>query len=583
MKDKRHRIPSDFTNSNEKATLRSLGTVHRDSQRLGLVYALFGGAAIASYAGHLTRRLHDIDYVIEANSRKAWRDYFLSRGFIERTSPKSASGDFDKFDEFTAANRITHTLFPGRFRLINIDSIEMEVLFEYSLSRALELRTLRSLRSLDDSLSISVWAIPAEDLLISKLFPALEPNTIYDAMTLLSSETALDTNCLVSRVLSLGSHAPRIFENTRRLLRLYDNSTWPRLLSGNWASKIQSLVDALEQSLGQHVLPRSHDSSRTATRQAIVISHGPDCLDGVASAVCIARVYGPASVRVHFSHPSDIDHLIGTAFNIEGNDPQDLWITDISWKEPRTEDTLRALSSRGWRIFWIDHHANALERLSQGLETLCLAGYRITDRYSAARLTYEYLLDNELSQGRLGPLKEFERVVMLADDTDRWVHQLPGSRELALTVSAMTGTEAYNELLIVGSGVAYTPLMKRALERSKTELYESIQIALKTCLRRAAPISGLTVVGCICHGFVSEVADHLRKVEKEAIFVIYNSESRRISLRRSADCTVDCARLAATLGGGGHPAAAGFDLPDLDETIVQRIIEATSQALSRLA
>ena len=42
---------------------------------------------------------------------------------------------------------------------------------------------------------------------------------------------------------------------------------------------------------------------------------------------------------------------------------------------------------------------------------------------------------------------------------------------------------------------------------------------------------------------------------------------------------LDCARLAASLGGGGHRAAAGATLPDSLEASVARALAAVRQAL----
>ena len=47
------------------------------------------------------------------------------------------------------------------------------------------------------------------------------------------------------------------------------------------------------------------------------------------------------------------------------------------------------------------------------------------------------------------------------------------------------------------------------------------------------------------------------------MFALYDAKSLAVSLRRSPDCTVDLSRLAAALGGGGHAAAAGCELPEL--------------------
>ncbi|MCI0557889.1 MAG: hypothetical protein MN733_05295, partial [Nitrososphaera sp.] len=48
-------------------------------------------------------------------------------------------------------------------------------------------------------------------------------------------------------------------------------------------------------------------------RTAIVISHGPYCLDGIASAACVGRFYGEVNVTPIFTHPYNVDRVIKEA------------------------------------------------------------------------------------------------------------------------------------------------------------------------------------------------------------------------------------------------------------------------------
>src|SRR5262245_601873 len=77
--------------------------------------------------------------------------------------------------------------------------------------------------------------------------------------------------------------------------------------------------------------------------QILVVSHGPHCLDGVVAAASVARFFdGDADVSVRFSSNSEID---GTLRAIRPERPREtqLWITDISWREPETDAHLRML------------------------------------------------------------------------------------------------------------------------------------------------------------------------------------------------------------------------------------------------
>src|SRR5215472_9225485 len=122
-----------------------------------------------------------------------------------------------------------------------------------------------------------------------------------------------------------------------------------------------------------------------------VVSHGPTCLDGVTAAAAVARYYGDrARVQACFASNSEIDSVL-QALRPDGDGERELWITDISWREPATDEHLRALARDGVRIYWIDHHRTALERVKAGRVDVPFADTVLSEDYAASRLTYEYL------------------------------------------------------------------------------------------------------------------------------------------------------------------------------------------------
>jgi oligoribonuclease NrnB/cAMP/cGMP phosphodiesterase (DHH superfamily) len=321
-------------------------------------------------------------------------------------------------------------------------------------------------------------------------------------------------------------------------------------------------------------------------RSAVVVTHGPFCLDGVAAAACVGRFYGESRVTPVFAHPSDVDRAIEEATRAS-SEPQDLWIADITWKNQKTETLFKDLVHRGWRIFWIDHHTIALEKDAKEMEAIGLTGWVASNRFSAARLLYGYLISAEVLLGKApASLRRFEKAVLLADDNDRWIHKLRGSRELALTVAALGGTVAYRELLHLKADLRYSPRMQEAYRIASRELSDSIALAMRTRLEKTTD-DGLKIVATLCKGYTSEVAEGLRQAmakktvrnSARAIFLLYNLDDQRISLRRTPDCEVDLARLAGRFGGGGHPAAAGFELPEAQGYLQDYLADRLKQAL----
>ncbi len=309
-----------------------------------------------------------------------------------------------------------------------------------------------------------------------------------------------------------------------------------------------------------------------------IVSHGPHCLDGVTSAVAVARFHAGLDTRTQFASNPEIDDVLGAIAPPPRGTTEDLWITDISWARPETELHLRALAEAGMRIFWIDHHRTAIERLRRGAVDVPFATMVVEDTYAAARLTWEHLRDRLASEGRAVPaFAALERLVMLADDNDRWIHALSGSRELALAVGAMHGRTAYDSLLTIDAEVTYTAAMQEANDRVQGEVAATHALADRTrCDRRVGEV---TVSAAWCVGYPSEIGDAWGRRTPDTVVALYDSKSQSVSFRRSPECRVDLSRLAESFGGGGHAAAAGATIRGLGERDAEALATLVADAI----
>jgi len=310
-------------------------------------------------------------------------------------------------------------------------------------------------------------------------------------------------------------------------------------------------------------------TSQPKPRLVHIVSHGPHCLDGVTAAAAIARYYSGVPVVPRFSGNPKINEIIQ---GLEIDEPladQELWITDISWTAPETDRFLRGLAERGLKIYWIDHHRTAIERAKTGKIDVPFAHRIVDDRYAAARLVYDYLLERSRAEGeRSESLERFAHVVAMADDNDRWLHEIPGSWDLALTLRSMNGPEAFEDLVTIDEHATYTPRMRAAHDKVAREIEEStaIAVASRSVTER---VGGVAIVAAVCDGYPSEIADRWGLDYENAVFVLFDLKSGAISYRRSPDCKVDLSAVAAEFGGGGHPAAAGCEMPELLESLAR--------------
>lgn len=319
-----------------------------------------------------------------------------------------------------------------------------------------------------------------------------------------------------------------------------------------------------------------------------VVSHGPHCLDGVTSAVAVARFHAGCEVVPVFANNPEINEAIqGVPVPLAGRS-HELWITDISWNEAATDAHLRTLAAAGTRIRWIDHHRTAMERLKRGALDVPLATMVVEDTYAASRLVFEHLRgrverEGGTPSGRAEDAAAFlalAKLVALADDNDRWIHALPGSRELALTVGAMRDTTAYEALLGVDADVHYTPAMREAEARVTAEVAATHALAEKT--RRERRVGDVTVIAAWCAGYPSEIGDKWGKATPNAVVALYDTKSDGVSFRRSPASTVDLSRVAEAFGGGGHAAAAGCKIPGMGSRDADALATLVAEAVARI-
>lgn len=318
-----------------------------------------------------------------------------------------------------------------------------------------------------------------------------------------------------------------------------------------------------------------------AERRVTVVSHGPNCLDGLTCAVVAARHFTGREFQPTFVSNRQIDDAL-RRFSPAHPENEELWITDISWRDDETTQHLNQLVDRGLELHWVDHHKSALEAREKGKLQARFTDYVLDMKYAASRLLFDELRAREAAAGRINPdLLALENLVLSADDNDRWILAIEGSRELALTVRAMDQQEAYRALLAMNSDLAYGPELRRAHERVQAELSSTFRLAENTCAVREVPRRDVRVVASECDGYSGEIADRWRGRWKRAVFALYDRRGGGISFRRTPDCDIDLSRLASSFGGGGHEAAAGCEMevngPDRADSLAQK----TADALSR--
>ncbi|MGH8011922.1 MAG: DHHA1 domain-containing protein [Candidatus Binataceae bacterium] len=300
------------------------------------------------------------------------------------------------------------------------------------------------------------------------------------------------------------------------------------------------------------------------------------------AAAAVRRFYGGERVVATLAANGDSDRVIQALRPKRGDGADEIWITDLSWTSPDTAAHLGALVRDGARVYWIDHHRTAVSRADAPEFDVPFTGRLLSEQYSAARLTFNYLkgLDRLWSSDeQRHAFENFFAFVEIADDHDRWIHRIPESAEWALAVQTLGGIESYREIIRLEQPVMSRRL-RMALEAGQKAMDRSVELARTTMVERALG-NGLKVRTACCMGYSSEVAAKLYEGQRLTVIALFDLRSLGVSLRRSADCQIDLSELARGFGGGGHAAAAGFAVPDVKRAPAERLAELLGETLQR--
>lgn len=282
------------------------------------------------------------------------------------------------------------------------------------------------------------------------------------------------------------------------------------------------------------------------TATPLVIYHA-DCQDGFGAAWAARRHFGDDAAYLPAQYGDEPPSVVPDA---------DIYILDFSYPRPALE-ALAASRELPARVVVIDHHKTAREALS-GLpdpdaEVLSTGPFARFDMdKSGAVLAWEYF----------HPGVPVPMLLRYVQDRDLWKWELPFSREfsarLALVprnfgswnlISAQLGGPEGNEEL---TGFAREGGMILAAQRAHIGSLASKAVTVDVGGHRVPAVNSPL--------FQSELGEELCKRYPEAPFAAVwfspGPDTEVWSLRSRNG--FDVSAVARELGGGGHPAAAGF-------------------------
>jgi len=270
--------------------------------------------------------------------------------------------------------------------------------------------------------------------------------------------------------------------------------------------------------------------------KALVLYHG-NCPDGFTSAWAAWLHLGDSAEYVPVNHDDDdIPDVTG----------RDVYILDFSY----ARDVILDMKEKATSFLVLDHHKSA-ESALDGIE-----GCHFDMDRSGAGMSWDHFHKG----------KPRSSLASYVEDRDLWRFDLPASKEINSVVTSHEFTfdnwdrlnrQLYNDFHKVAAE-------GEALLRSK-DRYVEIMIESCSLTTSFLGFDNVPMVNAP-HISISELVGRLSEGVPFAVGWRQMSNGKFIYSLRSREDGIDVSALAVHMGGGGHPAAAGFDshLPPWD-------------------
>lgn len=293
----------------------------------------------------------------------------------------------------------------------------------------------------------------------------------------------------------------------------------------------------------------------------VSISHASD-IDGVASAALIKMRYGVPSNRIFFSDYSE-EGLSYTISSVERllrkKEKILLFLADLGVNDsiyPKFLSIVKSVKKNGGKVIWFDHHVWEEREIMEIAGRCDLAIVGENKNYCATEITEKVL--------RIGTIftKKLTKVVHYSDfnltPNDKKVYDLIGIYAMSITlyntfsygkrdralrhITEVLASERFTDNAIVRDAKSFEKLNNQRIEKMLSDLYsagKNVSIGFSDSVQSTwacaaiAKKSGADV--CIC----------------------VKPKEGKASIRSTK---MDCTALVKSLGGGGHPHAAGFKL-----------------------
>mgnify|MGYP000048822557 CR=1 FL=1 len=296
------------------------------------------------------------------------------------------------------------------------------------------------------------------------------------------------------------------------------------------------------------------ESEMELAKQAVVIYHGADCMDGFGAALAFhmwkEAVYGSENVQyIPCNYGQDI-FSFGYSFV-----SKDVYIVDFSF----SREVLTMIAKDADYVLVLDHHKTAEEALENWGDKPVNMEIVFDMKKSGAGLTWDRFCP---SPGHRSDLINY------IEDRDLWRFALWGSKEINAYIALADKTfESYSLVnTLLQNDIERAHQFGALLLKQHQKHVDSIVALARPCKISLPTGEYNGLVANSNYQFASDVGHELAKLSGTfgATYVTDSRGATKWSLRSIKD--YDVSRIAKQFGGGGHKNAAGFEIPAGSET-----------------
>lgn len=275
---------------------------------------------------------------------------------------------------------------------------------------------------------------------------------------------------------------------------------------------------------------KQKDYTNSVLTNNVCIYHG-SCPDGFGAALAVKLYFDELNQDCDFHAAYHGD----TTPDVAG---KNVIMVDFAYKR----ESMIEIKNSAKNLTVLDHHESAKKSLSD------IEGCIFDMTRSGAVMAWEHF----------HPTKKIPMLFLYIQDKDLYQWKLPESREFSAGLRLLDFDFDLWESLT--DDTALLPLIEkgRVIEEYNAALIES---AIKPEKYRLIELYGHTVPIINATNLISDIGNKLAAEHPFAVCYFDTPTERKYSLRSLKEKNINVALIAESLGGGGHPEAAGFGIP----------------------